>query len=152
MSGHDLRQPSGSLPFAWLGGALAAAMFALVAHLGLIAVLASPAALSASLQMLPAFLLYALAIDGVTMLVLVGIMAFLESGNSPRPFRTWLVAGLVATTPLALVGFLLANLGDPVEGAPQFDYRTFLAPAFFYACGLIGAATAFRIRHGSWRA
>jgi len=150
MSGSDMPRPSRPLAFAWLGSTIAAALFALVAHVGLIAAMASPGAASASLQVLPSFLLYAVAITGVTMLALVGIMAFRETGNAPRPLGAWLVAGLLATTPLALLGLGLANMGDPVAGAPTFDWRTLLAPLFFYACGLVGAATAYHIRHRSW--
>ncbi|MEP9357590.1 hypothetical protein [Sphingomonas sp. KR3-1] len=148
MNGSD--RPPASLSSAWLGGAFAIAAFALLSHLGMILVMTSGAALGAALQFAPNFLLYAVAGAGVMMLLLVAIMHFAEAGNTRRSLRAWLIAGLMVSSPLALFGLLAANMGDPVEGAPLFDYRTLIAPAFFLTCGLVGGATAFRIRHRSW--
>ncbi|HWU96192.1 MAG TPA: hypothetical protein VN029_11375 [Sphingomonas sp.] len=151
MSSFERPAPLGSLPSAWLGGTLATALFAVLVHLALIAAMRPGNALAASLHVLPSFLLYAVAAAGIAMALLVAIMGFAETGGTPRSLRAWLLAGLVVSSPLALLGLALANMGDPIEGAPRFDYRTLLAPAFFFACGLVGGTTAFRIRHRSRR-
>lgn len=151
MSSYDRPAPLAPLPYAWLGGTLATALFAVLVHLGLIAAMNTSSALAASLSVLPSFLLYAVAASGVVIAMLVAVMGFAEVGGTRRSLRVWLLAGLAVSSPLALLGLALANMGDPIEGAPQFDYRTLLAPAFFFTCGLVGGATAFRIRHRSWR-
>ncbi|GEM_PF-1781468 len=151
MNGPDRPARPGALPSAWLGGTFATALFAVVVHLGLTVAMTSGNALAASLHIIPSFLLYAIAVAGVVIALLVAIMGFAETGGTRRSLRAWLFAGLVVSSPLALFGLAFANMGDPIEGAPRFDYRTLLAPAFFFACGLVGGGTAFRIRHGSWR-
>lgn len=151
MNSYDRPAPLAPLPYAWLGATLATALFAVLVHLALIAAMTPATALAASLQILPSFLLYAVAASGVVIAMLVAIMGFAEAKGTRRSLRAWLLAGLVVSSPLALLGLAVANMGDPIAGAPQFDYRTLLAPAFFFACGLVGGGTAFRIRHGSWR-
>jgi hypothetical protein len=147
MSSYDRPAPLAPLPYAWLGGTLATALFAVLVHLGLIAAMTTGNALAASLSILPSFMLYAV----VVIAMLVAVMGFAEASGTRRSLRAWLLAGLAVSSPLALLGLALANMGDPIEGAPQFDYRTLLAPAFFFTCGLVGGAAAFRIRHRSWR-
>jgi hypothetical protein len=86
----------------------------------------------------------------ITALLFVGMAAWAEQ-HEPKPLLLWLSLGLVATSPLALFGWALANMGDPVLGAPPINPLSWLVSGALICCGMLGAVTAFRVRHRSWQ-
>lgn len=146
MSEIDTPRPPGSLALAWIGAALATGLCMTVLFLGLVLARSGAVGLTAAAWVPP----YFFAAAAVEMLAFVMFMGLVETGNTPRSGRAWLVGGLVATCPLALFCFGIANLGDRMEGAAPFYYETLWVPALILAAGVAGAATGFRIRHRNW--
>jgi hypothetical protein len=150
MSEDDTPQASGQAPgslfLAWLGATLGTGLCTTLLYFGLVIALNRGDDAVTILWVVP----YFFAAAAAEMLALTLFMGFVEMGGTPRSGRAWLIGGLIAACPLALIGFAIANMGDRMEGAPPFDYVTLWVPALVLAAGLAGAAAGFRVRHRSW--
>jgi hypothetical protein len=82
----------------------------------------------------------------------IAIMFWIER-TAPKPLLLWLLAGIIAASPLAWLAwqaghFDFDSCSDACAPRPLWDY---LWPVLLvYASGLTGAFAARRVRHGRW--
>jgi len=142
-----------SLALAWIGGWLAAIVFALLASLAWAGALASLQGESATLRLLRGtseVLPGAAIFIGIPALILIAIVALFERGDGRASLGVWLTTAFVVSTPVAFLGWAVSLMGDPIAAASQVGGWTYGVPIFLYSCGLFGAAIACRIRNRSW--
>ncbi len=151
-------QPKGSWFTVWMGGAAMTLLAVLFAMLAFLPPLFShpdrpmPAEeyLRIISELLSVVLLPGAAIALVGAALLIGIMCLVER-RAPSTLVIWLLAGLLVASPVALFPWIMAMGLEHGPKRPPSGTLVLAAVLLLYACGLAGAATAFRIRHGSWR-
>ncbi|NYT39260.1 hypothetical protein HZY97_00685 [Sphingomonas sp. R-74633] len=79
------------------------------------------------------------------------LLARFAERRGPRPLHVWLLLGIAAATPIALLfeGFMAV---EPFERW-EITIWSYLLPALYlYIASMIGALTAWRVRRGAWHA
>lgn len=155
MSRETLGTPrQGSWLLAWLAGTLVTLGLTLTALLLWISAISNsnpPAGGGGDTLMMTLYAApYFAAGIGVTCFLVITIMTLAEA-RSPKPPAAWLLAGLFANAPAALVIWGLSNFGDCFDRCDKIDTLQTVAPSMcFYTFGILGTLAIYRVRRGAW--
>ncbi|MCW3849369.1 hypothetical protein OF829_19185 [Sphingomonas sp. LB-2] len=93
-----------------------------------------------------------LAFVGIPCVVLFAIAMAIAERREAKPLPAWLLAGLFATSPFALVLWIAMHMGDCFGKCAPVTAAAYLVPLLWiYGVGLLGATIAYGVRHWRWR-
>lgn len=80
------------------------------------------------------------------MMLMLVVLLLIAEPHRPAAFWVWLLAALVASSPVAVFVWVFARFGDCFEKCPN-DSRFLIPPLIVYSIGLFGGALSWWVRY-----